>query len=114
MSEEKYKYICEQCNFKCEIKGRWEQHLKTTKHQTGKRKIRSDCKDEYKCEKCDYETKHLTTFKQHKLNHHSNKEEREKGFTYYCKLCDLGTFSKDLYKRHIDSDKHKIHMENYA
>ena len=114
MSEEKDKYFCEQCNFKCDKKGGWEQHLKTVKHQTGKRKIRSDCKEEYKCNKCDYETKHLPTFRQHKLNHHSNKEEREKNFTYYCKLCDFGSFSRVIYEEHTRTTKHKKHVENYT
>jgi hypothetical protein len=36
-------------------------------------------------------------YKQHILNYHSNKEEREEGFKYYCKLCDYGSFSKDFF-----------------
>ena len=45
--------------------------------------------------------------KQHVLNEHSTKEEREKGFKYYCKYCNYGTFSIDLYKRHNNTEKHK-------
>jgi hypothetical protein len=50
---------------------------------------------------------------QHKLNEHATKEEREKGFVYYCKICDFGTFSVDLYKAHTENKKHKKRVENY-
>ena len=43
------------------------------------------------------------------LNEHGLKEERENEFKYYCKICDLGTFSKDIYNNHINSEKHKKH-----
>ena len=42
-----------------------------------------------------YLYKTLNNLKEHILNYHSSIEEREKGFTYYCKLCDYGTLSKD-------------------
>jgi hypothetical protein len=61
----------------------------------------------FKCEKCDYNTKNLTTLKQHKLNEHSTLDERKKTFTFYCELCDFGTFSKDIFKNHNKTDKHK-------
>jgi len=37
-----YKYNCKQCDFKCNIKSRWEKHVSTELHKTGKRKQRSD------------------------------------------------------------------------
>jgi hypothetical protein len=119
MSDTKSKYICEQCNFKTDIKTRWEAHEKTEKHKTGKRKVRSDYKGgikkliHHKCNDCDYETTNTYTLKQHILNQHSTKEEREEGFTYYCKLCDCGTFSKSLYTDHLNTQRHKIHAKNY-
>lgn len=103
----KNKYICENCNFECNIMSRWELHIKTEKHKTGKRKIRSDYKQPYKCDKCEYTTKNKLIFLQHKLNEHSTIEEREKNFKYYCKNCDYGTISADLYEKHINTDKHK-------
>jgi len=43
---------------------------------------------------------------QHKLNEHSTVEEREKEFKYYCKKCDYGTISKDLFNKHQQTQKH--------
>lgn len=104
------KYICEKCNFKCNTKARWEAHINTELHKTGQRKLRSDYKEPYKCEKCDYETKNITTMKIHKLNKHSTKEDREKEFTHYCKCCDYGSFSKDSFDIHNDTEKHKHYL----
>ena len=52
-------------------------------------------------------------FKQHKLTEHGTKEEREKEFKFYCKCCDIGTFSKDIYEKHIGSYKHKKFLEKF-
>jgi len=86
----------------------WNKHIITELHKTGFKKKRSDIKEPYKCEKClYYKTKNLYTFKQHVLNEHSTKEEREKGFKYYCKYCDFGTYSKDIMNDHNNREKHK-------
>ena len=37
----------------------------------------------------------------------ADKETREKEFKYYCKLCDYGTFAKQLIEKHNKSDKHE-------
>jgi hypothetical protein len=109
MSEEKthYKYICENCNFKVNIKTRWENHIMTEKHLLGQRKKRSDYKTPLKCEKCNYMTKNKTTLIQHYLNEHATIKERKEKFRYYCKDCDFGTFSIDLINVHNDTIKHK-------
>ena len=57
--------------------------------------------------KKEYKTKNLTTMKQHKLNEHSTREEREKEFKYYCSYCNFGTFSVDLFNKHNLTEKHK-------
>ena len=106
MEEKEYRYNCDNCKFYCNEISKWEKHIETEKHKTGKRKIRMDFKGPYKCEKCNYETKNATTYKQHKLNIHSTIEERQKEFKYYCKNCDFGTFSKDIIEKHNKSDKH--------
>ena len=80
MSDNKFKYYCEKCDLGCNIISRWESHIKTEKHLIGQRKKRSDYKEPYKCNKCEYETKNITTMKMHKLNSHSNKEERDVTF----------------------------------
>jgi len=41
--------------------------------------------------------------KLHYLNNHANKEERKKGFKYYCEACDIGNFSKSLFKLHTEA-----------
>ena len=112
--QKEYKYICEKCNIKCSEESRWIIHINSEKHKTGKKKIRCDYNGPYKCEKCKYETKNATTFKQHKLNVHSNKKEREERYKYYCNLCDIGTFSKSIYENHKKSEKHIRHETNYV
>lgn len=49
-------------------------------------------------------------FKQHKLNEHATKEQREKEFKFYCKCCDVGSFSKDIYEKHTNSEKHNRYI----
>ena len=107
LQEKEYKYNCERCNYKCNENSKWDKHINTEKHKTGKNKKRSDYGGPYKCEICNYETENKSTFLQHKLNYHSTKEEREKEFKYYCKACDYGTISKDILDKHNLSDKHK-------
>jgi len=108
-----YKYICNSCDFKCNEKSRWDKHIECEKHKTGQRKKRCDYSGPYKCNKCNYETNNSTTFKQHNLNEHSNKSERELGFKFYCKVCDFGTFSNSLFNKHKLSEKHIKHEKNY-
>ena len=47
-----------------------------------------------------------TSLNSHVLNNHASKEEREKKFKYYCKICDHGTFSNTRYKEHLQSKNH--------
>ena len=102
-----YKYRCNKCNFFTNYKSVWSRHINTELHKTGKKKIRSDKIRIDECPECDYKTKINTNMKQHILINHGTKEDREKEFTYYCKYCDYGTFSKPLYKIHKKSKRHK-------
>ncbi|ARF12673.1 hypothetical protein Klosneuvirus_15_4 [Klosneuvirus KNV1] len=108
METQANKYNCSQCKFSCNTKARWDAHIKTELHKTGKRKQRRDYKEPFKCKECDYNTKNTVTFKAHILNHHANKETREKEFKYYCKLCDFGTFSNDIITTHNETERHKL------
>ncbi len=108
--KETYKFTCEKCDYKCNIISRWEKHINSTLHITGKKKIRSDFKGDRKCEKCDYKTLNIYSLKEHILNYHSTFEEREKEFKFFCKLCDYGTFSKDIFNNHNNTKKHLRHM----
>jgi len=74
---------------------------------SGQRKKRSDCREPFKCNICEYKTKNKTTLKIHKLNKHLTREERKKEFTYYCDNCDFGSFSNDSYEIHLKTTKHK-------
>ena len=108
MEEENiYKYKCDKCRYNTNYESHWKIHINTQLHITGKKKKRSDIKEEYKCKECDYKTKNIIAMKQHTLNDHSDKEKREKEFKYYCTYCNIGTFSKDIYENHKLTDKHK-------
>jgi hypothetical protein len=101
------KYICEKCNYKTNIKSRWNAHISTELHKTGIKKKRSDCKEPIKCGFCDYETKNKTILNSHILNNHKTKEERKNEFAHYCACCDFGTFAIKSLNIHNETDKHK-------
>ena len=53
-----------------------DKHCKTELHKTGKKKTRSDKKEEFKCKICNlYTTNQQTNLKLHILNNHKTKEE---------------------------------------
>ena len=105
--KEEFKYICEKCDYKCRFDCEWKKHCKTTLHITGKRKKKDNYKQAEKCKFCNYMTKNTFLLKKHTLTEHSTKEERKEKFTYYCDLCDFGTFSKDTHEIHLNTNKHK-------
>ena len=109
---EEYKYYCDKCKFYTNVKVKYTKHLDTSLHITGKRKPRSDRKQEiYKCNKCDYSSKTENNYKSHYLNNHGTKEEKKKGFKYYCEKCDFGTFIEQCHIIHIETEKHKIKVK---
>ncbi len=101
-----YKYYCKKCKYKTNYATQWNVHINTTLHKTGKRKVRSDRKCPTKCPQCDYTGPNNTNITTHILNNHSTTEEREKGFKYYCEHCDIGTFAKSIYNKHIKTKRH--------
>jgi hypothetical protein len=48
---------------------------------------------------------------QHKLNEHSSNEQREKEFKYYCKNCNYGSISIDLFNKHLNTNKHNKNIK---
>lgn len=106
MSNE-YKFNCISCDFHTNHQSRWNQHTATVLHLTGKKKPRSDKKLLDKCPNCNYTAKSNTTLKQHILIKHGTVEDKKKGFSYYCKNCDYGTFAKPSYEKHCETTKHK-------
>ena len=101
---------CNKCNKTYASHTHYLIHCETELHKTGQRKKRSDTKEPYKCEHCEYKSKNLTTFKMHKLNYHSSVEEKEKEFKYYCKECDYGCFYEEAINKHNNTIKHKYNM----
>ena len=88
---------CEKCNISFKFKSQLEKHCKTDFHKTGKKKTRSDKKEEFKCEICNlYTTNQQTNLKLHILNNHKTKEERKNEFHYYCEICDSGFMEEKL------------------
>ena len=74
--------------------------------------INSDKKEEFKCEICNlYTTNQQTNLKLHILNNHKTKEERKNEFPYYCELCDSGCMEEKLYKKHLETKKHKKKLD---
>lgn len=104
------KYNCVICNFKTNYVSVWEKHINTEKHRkTGvKRKVRRDKKigNAIRCQYCEYTHQNKTSLRSHILNNHANKDDRKKGFKYYCEVCNVGTFSNLRYKEHLQSRNH--------
>jgi hypothetical protein len=107
MNDIKFKYNCEYCNYHTDYISLWNKHIETEKHIYGKRKQRNDIKDEHKCSKCSFHSKNFTNYRQHYLNYHGTREERERGFKYYCNICDYGTFSDTFYEKHLETYRHQ-------
>jgi hypothetical protein len=108
------KYFCETCNFGCNYISIWNQHIETTKHKNNGILIRTNIKESSnkKCNQCYYIAKHNEGLKSHILTRHMSKEDREKEFPYYCKLCDFGSFREIKLNLHNKTQNH-IMKEKY-
>jgi ribosomal protein L35 len=107
MSDElKQKFYCDKCNYTCYHESHWKQHSETKKHNNIKRKTRSDKVLETVCKFCSFEAKNSSNMRVHILTKHSTPEIRKKEFKYYCEKCDAGTFTKILFQRHLETQKH--------
>lgn len=103
------KYYCEVCKYECKYYSLWIQHKNTIKHNNNGKTVRENknfCNKS--CTKCNYCAKHNEGLRLHYLTKHSNEEEKEKEFTYFCKYCNFGTFKKLLFDLHINTNKHKL------
>jgi len=101
------KYYCEKCDYGCGYLSHWNQHINGKRHNDIKPKEREDKKLDPKCPDCDFTTNKNINMIVHRLNNHSTKEERQSKFKYYCPNCDFGVFSEILYKKHIETIRHK-------
>ena len=95
-----YKYYCEKCRFGCQYESGWKTHEISNKHRGCENKQYK--LEPKKCNQCHYKTLCSSNLKLHILNHHSTKEERQKGFTYYCEECDYGIFGKKQFEKHLN------------
>ena len=107
---EESKYSCKKCNYYTNLLSSYNTHLKTELHENGKRKTRSDkiIMEPFTCEKCNYQNMNKLNFRMHMLNNHLSIAEKEKEFLFYCKICNFGCFAEICYKKHVETNKHKI------
>ena len=102
-----YKYYCEKCQYGTNIRYSLIQHNETELHKTwerGKKQIKE--KEIFICSDCEFESINKNNYLTHKLNNHSNKEERKKQFKYYCNNCDFGVFTESSFEKHKNSLRH--------
>ena len=110
MSE--YKYICEKCNYKTNIRNSFMKHNETILHKTGKRITKKTGRTNHICKLCEYSTINIHNYESNILNNHSTEMKRKEQFIYYCEICHFGTFTKTCYDKHINSKKH-VHFIEY-
>ena len=108
MSGTEFKFICEKCNYKTNLKHLLLQHNETGLHKTGKktRKVIKE-KEIYKCKSCDFTSTNKNNYLTHELNNHSTKEERSLKFKFYCEKCDFGVFTESSFNIHKETTRHK-------
>jgi hypothetical protein len=105
--DNKYKFICDKCNYKTNLKSLILQHNETELHKTGERgKKPIKEKEIFKCSDCEFYSTNKNNYLTHKLNNHSTKEERKKQFKYYCDSCDFGVFTESSFEKHKNSLRH--------
>ena len=101
------KFVCNTCNFSCLYQSCWDQHIITDKHKNNGKIIREKkIKTIHKCSCCDFIAPHNDCLKNHYLSKHASINEKENEFTFYCKLCDFGTYYENVYNKHCKFKKH--------
>ena len=107
MDEKKIKH-CENCNKTFTSNAHYLIHCETELHKTGKRKVRANKKEEFKCSICKiYTTKQPTNMKLHILNNHSSIEEKKKNINIIVN-CDIGYLVEQKINTHLNTLKNKI------
>jgi hypothetical protein len=102
-----YKYYCQKCNYGTDIRYSLIQHNETELHKTGQRRKKPIKKKEsFQCADCDFKSTNKNNYLTHKLNKHSNKEERNLLFKFYCETCDFGVFTETSYDKHKNTLRH--------
>ena len=77
------------------------------KHKNNGKIIREKkIKTIHKCSCCDFIAPHNDCLKNHYLSKHASINEKENEFTFYCKLCDFGTYYENVYNKHCKFKKH--------
>ena len=110
---DEFKYYCSKCKYGTNLKHLLTQHFGTTLHKTGKRKKKpTKIKEEYKCDKCNYNSTNKNNYLTHYLYNHETKENRKTKFKHYCDACDFGVFTKSSYDKHTKTKKHEMRKTN--
>ena len=100
-------YTCEKCSYTTAVKQKYETHLMSQKHITGRITRNKPSKDPSSCTICNnYKTKNTFNMQTHILNNHSTASDRKEKYKYYCDVCDFGVFSEDVINKHIQTKKH--------
>ena len=102
----KFKQVCDKCNYTANKPFEWIKHIKTEKHN------REGEKKESKCLICDNIFVSKWALNQHNLIHHSTKEERSK-HKYYCNYCDVVFFMEKNYTKHNSGKIHDNMVKIY-
>lgn len=111
-------YRCECCDYSCSVKGNYDKHLTTRKHQIfhfgGVGGVEKSPKklQTFNCESCDYTSckrneynKHIATPK-HLNNMLAKIKSPKKLQTFYCDKCASTCSSKYSFERHLLTPKH--------
>lgn len=109
MSNE-FKFFCDKCNYGTNNKMSMVVHEHTTLHLTGKHgklNFKKSDKKIYKCDICQTTYSSKANLFIHNLNNHSTKEERKKGYKFYCDLCNIGYMDNQKYTHHLTTQSHK-------
>lgn len=103
MSSDDKPFKCKECNKSFKFK------YQITKHKTSVAHISKINGSVYKCSEkdCDFETNIKGNYMLHKLNTHCSKEERKKGYPFYCEKCDVGSLTKKGFDKHLITKSHQ-------
>ena len=98
-------YICVACDFKCNKKQQYDQHLLTQKHAN---KTNVDASVHYKCVPCEKEYNTKRGYDQHFFTqkHKNNLIDR----CIRCVPCQMSVSNKSNYTKHMNTRKHMVNI----
>ena len=109
MSNE-FKFFCEKCNYGTNKKMSMVVHVNTSLHLIGKHGrslVKKLDKKKYECSICQTNYSSKGNLLMHNLNNHSTKEEKKKGYKFYCDICNIGYMNSSKYNHHLTTSSHQ-------